>query len=1769
MRALSTSYLLAMLMLLTGLAARADADVLLPVYRHAETEARFQGEGTLPHAPSPERETMSVGRAMSAAGNRDFAEVAAAAGDIVVHARAGVAAGWRMAAEAWLTLYRSSYEFSEDWDHDWDERSAARRTARDALREAAYSLYAAYRSSADPDFSSAALRDFSAVQTVREEYVSAELALLAILKARRDPDVGERLMRIRREHGFRILQARVDEDRDDPRACIALSAAVAKKQREHIADYVAVKPSRGDHPVVLRDSVLCLGNLEHGVEYALALLDGLMDIHGRTVVPGERRVLVPDRPARAHFSPGRYVLPMAGGAGIPLTTVNMEEVPLSLLRITEGNLVDEVMNGRVGRDLDGYDLDDIARSLGEHLWQGTVSVRAERNREVVTTIPIDDLMPPDRKPGVYLLAVSPEAPDISDDQDRAVGILVVSDIADYQDRAVQWLVVSDIGLTTIRGAGGLSVFARSFATAEPMAGVTLVLQARNEDTLAETVTDANGHAIFAPGLLRGAGGREAVLLKAHSAQGGYTFLSLAGAAFDLADRGDGGRPAPGPVDAYLYTERGIYRPGETVHLIALVRDDHGRALGDLPLDLTVVRPDGVEARKLSVRSDRAGAVPLDHRLADSAITGDWRFALSVPGEAAAIGETTVQVKDFVPPRIEVDAKAPDTLVAGTDAHVTVSARFLYGAPGADLAVTGRVRVEGDPEPFAAWSGYRFGLADAPVVPARTALPDTRTGEDGAAALSLVLPGVSESTHPLRARIDVAVLERGGRPVGRTIVRPVRDGRERVGIRPRFTGSVGSGAPAVFEIVLVDGAGEAVGGRALEWHLYREERELFWYRRPSGRWEYREITTDTTVDGGTLMTSEPRADPSRIDLQAAWGDYRLEVTDPGSPGALPAGTRFRVGWGGNDGGPGVPDMMTVRLDRDRYRVGETAAMRLEAPFDGIALVTVLTDRVEQTHTVEVVDGTAALTLPVEDWTAGAYVTATVFRPAPVEAEHGPARAVGLAWLAVDHPERRLSVAFEAPGTAASGGPVRVAFQVTDGAGVPAPARLTVAAVDEGILRMTGFTTPDPAARVFGKRRLGVDLRDLYGRLIDARQGRPGTVRSGGDDAGGLLGGLRVPRKTVALFHGPMRTDAEGRGEVVLDIPEGFTGRLRLTAVAHTKEAVGNGRHELVVRDPLLADLYLPRFLAPGDEARVTVELVNVDAPAGEYTPALSVSGPAGIAETLPSSVGLAPGERWSLPVTLSAAAPGDARLTLVASGPGGIRVQRTWTLAVRPAQAWRQTRHSVELEPGGSVTLSEDLIADLYAEDTRVSVSSSAVPYDLHGLLASLDRYPYGCTEQVISRALPWLYVADLSADSGRGADDPDLRDRIREAVRRVLSRQRPDGGFGLWSARDEADPWVSAFALDFLDRARGQGFEVDAGALGRSHAYIANLLHRALASTHETDAAAYGLAVLARSGVVEPGTVRRFVDARLDRVGSGLGHAQVALAAASFGLDDEAGIALAAAVPALGGHRYATYGSELRDAAALVAVAAALRSDVLREAAERLHRLTIEDSHTSTQEKAWMVVAAWELDRAMEGAPLTVDGVTVPIGRGGFYRPVGPEELTGDGLTIANPGARPVSLTISVGGHPATDEPPYASGIAMTRTILTREGMPAAMSETRQGDELTIVLEGRLAESPYPRRLLVADLLPAGLEIQAALANEEGHEALGPLDRPAALRLRDDRYVAALMLGEKQSFRLAYLVRAVTPGEFRVPAPYVEDMYDLATQARGTMGRLSIRPWTP
>ena len=283
---------------------------------------------------------------------------------------------------------------------------------------------------------------------------------------------------------------------------------------------------------------------------------------------------------------------------------------MKLYRIGDRSLAQLLSGYQFLRQLDGYDVSSIADQMGAPVWEGKLDIVNDLNKEVTTSFPIDEALP-DRKPGVYVLTAQPEN-DKSDD---------------WQSRATQWFVVSDIGLTTYTGEDGLNVFARSLATAKPLVGVDLTLLARNNEVLGTAKTDETGRATFTPGLTRGEGGMVPAVLMASEAQSDFVFLDMSRAGFDLSDRGVAGRPAPGALDLYAWTERGIYRVGEHVHVGALARDAAAKAVENLPLTFIFTRPDGVEDRRIVSDGKSAGGHAVDLDLAENAMRGTWQVGI--------------------------------------------------------------------------------------------------------------------------------------------------------------------------------------------------------------------------------------------------------------------------------------------------------------------------------------------------------------------------------------------------------------------------------------------------------------------------------------------------------------------------------------------------------------------------------------------------------------------------------------------------------------------------------------------------------------------------------------------------------------------------------------------------------------------------------------------------------------------------------------------------------------------------------------------------------------------------------------------------------------------------------------------------------------------------------------------------------------------------------------------------------------------------------------
>ncbi len=1553
------------------------------------------------------------------------------------------------------------------------------------------------------------------------------------------------------EHGFRILSHEVGADSATPQICIRFSDKLAVS-RPDLADFVTVEGGDG-LAIEPQESQICIDGVKHGSRYIVRVRAGLPAADGEKLAsPVELSVYVRDRAPWVGFAGNAYVLPAGPGASIPLSSVNTDKARATIYRIGDRGIANAVRDGRFLSGLATYSAQNIADETGEKVWQGEIDITSKLNQSMVTAIPIADALPR-MKPGAYVITAEPA----TDDPNK------------WGPLATQWFIVSDLGLTALSGHDGVHAIVRSLSTAKPVAGVKLRLVAVNNDILAEATTDEAGYARFDPGLARGTGGMAPQLVVAET-DGDYAFLDLTRAAFDLTDRGVSGRAAPQALDAFLTPERGIYRPGETVHLTALVRDPRAIAVTDLPMTLVVDRPDGVEFQRKTLRDGGLGGYSEDVALAADAMRGSWTVKLFADPKGSAIAETSILVEDFEPERLAVDLDTEaKTLKADAPVAIDLSARYLYGAPAPDLAIAGDLDIKAV-DSIDAFPGYTFGLTEESVEPSRQPLEiDAATGADGKATFDVDLPELPVTTHPLQANLVIRVADTNGRAVERTLERPIEPAAPMIGIKPLFDGDLDEGANARFQAILLAPDGTRMAKAGVTWKLERIESDYQWYRS-SDNWTYELITNATRVAGGTVDFTADQ--PATIEAPVDWGQYRLTIEDDGDKPAATS-VAFYAGWYRAVSSSDTPDTLQVALDKPAYRIGDTAKLRLDPRFPGVALVTVVDDRLIEMKAVDVPEGGTTVDLTVSDnWGPGAYVTATLYRPMDIAAKRMPARALGLTWAKVDPGDRDLNVTADLPDEMRPRGPMTIPVAI--GNLKPGQeAYVTVAAVDVGILNLTSFKAPAPDDWYFGQRKLGMEIRDIYGLLIDRTQGVPGVVRSGGD--GGMTR-LKAPpptQKLLAFYSGIVKVDEAGKASVTFDLPD-FNGTVRVMVMAWSEDGVGHASKDVFVRDPVVVTASIPRFLAMGDTSRLLVEINNVSGAAGDYR--LSIATGEGIdfpAEDAERTVTLAEKQRVAYVIPIDAKAVGDFDVAVELSAPTGEAWPTNLTLGVRPAGSPVTHRTVVSVAAGGTLTVDSALTSAFVPGTASVAVSlGGAGPLDVAGILAALDRYPYGCVEQLTSRAMPLVYLDDVAASVGIAADT-EIRDRVQQAIGKVLADQAGSGAFGLWGPYDAGgDLWLDSYVTDFLTRAAEKGYDVPDVARTIALDNLANSV--AYANDFETGGTdiAYALYVLARAGRAAIGDLRYYTDSKLDAFSTPLAKAQLGAAMALYGDRVRAERAFAAAMAdidrdaASRGWRN-DYGTSLRDGAAVLTLAAEteMGSVDLHSLALRIAAMERNKRYTSTQEESWMLLAAAALIKDSARTDFSIDGETIaaPL----FRRYTG-EALTAKPVAIANLGDQPLEAVLSATGVPLTPEPAGGNGYKVERTVYTPEGEPADIATVAQNDRLVVVLTVT-ADHGAGGRLLLVDQIPAGFEIENPDISASGSTAALDwleADKVDHTEARTDRFVAAINRqdGGPTEYTVAYSVRAVTPGTFVYPAATVEDMYRPEFNARTATGTVEV-----
>ncbi|KAE9632295.1 alpha-2-macroglobulin family protein [Parasedimentitalea maritima] len=1544
------------------------------------------------------------------------------------------------------------------------------------------------------------------------------------------------------KYGFRVSDSTIESDSAAPRICIEFSETLVKTGVDY-SDYLKLPDAR---MVAEADGKqLCIDGAEHGQRYRLTLRRGLPAASGEMLFRDiELTHYVRDRSPAVRF-PGRsYVLPKSDLAALPIETVNLTEVDLRLRRVSDRNLLRAVQDGLFGRPLSQWQDEYFSKDIAQEVWTGSAEVQGDLNRDMTTRLPLAEAIA-GQPVGIYALSA------------RIPG-------ADPYDNpaATQWFVLSDLGISSMSGSDGLHVQVNGLSDAAAKSGVKITLVSRANAVLGTAETDETGYASFAPGLARGLGASAPAMLLAQQNDTDFGFLSLTDPGFDLSDRGVEGRAAPGPVDVFLATDRGAYRAGEVINVTALARDSKAQAIEGLPLIAILSRPDGVEYSRHISDGGQMGGHVFALPVGVSAPRGTWRLDIKNDPKAPALTSRQILVEDFLPERIDFTQTLPTAaLRPGDSPPLNIEARYLFGAPGGDLKIEGEVSLRAAAT-VEGWPGYRFGRYDGRSTTQTSYFGGDKTDAAGLASVAIEIPTGAAEGKPMTATVTTRIADGAARPVERRLSVPVRPDGPVIGIKPLFEDEVSEGSEAAFEVVALSPDLQAMS-MPVKWTVNRVRTHYQWYQL-YGNWNWEPTTRRTRIATGEAMLSEV---PLVLSQPVDWGRYELVIERLDGTEHVSAAVDFYAGWYAPADGSSTPDKLELSLDSKTYQPGDTAQLRIVPRAAGTALISVMSNQLIERHAVEVPAGASVIPLTVtEDWGSGAYVSAMVIKPMEGATDKIPARALGLAHASVTQPGQQLTVTVDVPEVARPRGTETAKIHV-DGATAGDEVWLSVAAVDLGILNLTGFKSPDPSAYFYGQHRLGMELRDVYGRLIDGQNGALGQVRSGGDADTGLA--MQSPPPTqdlMSVFSGPVQVDANGEVDFPIDLPA-FNGTVRLMVVAWSGRAVGQAEQDMLVRDPVVVTASAPRFLAPDDTSRVLLEIVHADGPSGEMALSAQVLGEGLQLGQLPRSVALADQGKLTLELPVTAVQVGNPEIELTLTTPNGQELVQNLRLPVRANDPMVSQTRRFSLASGKTFRFSSDVFSGLRAGTGRAVMSAGPLAkFDVPGLLSSLDQYPYGCTEQVTSKAMPLLYLSSVAQASGLG-NGPAVKARVQDAIAKVLTRQASNGAFGLWRA-ESGYFWLDAYASDFLSRARAQGYDVPEQAFRQAMDNLRNRVNYASDFDHGGEDLAYALLVLAREGAAAMGDLRYYADVKGEDFGSALAAAQLGAALAAYGDQTRADKMFARAAYKLG--RFtpeaslwrADFGSNQRDIAGVLALAVEAGSDAINRD-DLSNRIVRASTQRSTQEAAWTLMAAQALITTPENSGLLVDGQPVP----GAFVQVLESDASGQVIEISAASGRSTDITLTTLGVPEVAPEAGGAGFTLQRLYYELDGTPIERSDFAIGERFVTVLRV-IPHEDLGARLMINDPLPAGFEIDNPNLLRSGD--LRDLDwlklaEVEHAEFRSDRFLAAVDLRGTGRVTLGYIARAVTPGSFHHPAASVEDMYRPSYRARTATGRVTVR----
>jgi hypothetical protein len=1517
---------------------------------------------------------------------------------------------------------------------------------------------------------------------------------------------------------------------------------------ESVSDFIKFSPSLAytaeyeDYGVTLRSDKFDADN-----SYTLTIAKGLRGkIGGVLKEEYNGSVAFGELESDVRFTNSKAVyLSKRGSGNIEVRITNTPKVKLVISKIYENNILMAERNGYYPQGDDdeeaeyasyNEDKDYVSATAGDIIYSKEIDTRSlprSGNGRILNISQLEDRLP-DVK-GLYHI--------------------MIRSAQDYWVRDSRFISFSDIGLIARQGQDKIYVFANSIQTAAPLPGVTIRVYGANNQLLGTGATNADGAAEVAITSRNFAGFRPALVI-ARTA-GDFTYLPFNNTRVNMSRFDVGGKRGNATgLDAFVYAERDIYRPGEKVNFSVLLRDREWKSPGEVPVKIKFLFPNGKELKSFRKSLNEQGATEGSVEISASAITGSYSLEVYSSNDVL-LTSRSFMIEEFVPDRIKVTARLDKPFLRPSEsATLQINAVNFFGPPAANRNYETEIQVRQKQFSSKNYAGYDFSLANQTEFHDKE-VKEGRTDENGNAAIPYEVPSMYKNSGLLQTSFYTTVFDETGRPVSRTASVDIFTQDVFHGIKSDHNYYYPLYQPVRFELASLNKDGNPVTAAARVQVIKHEYKTILarsdrYFRYESQKEDKVVLEQQMSIGANTVLTYIPRSP----------GDYEVRIFRP-EANAYVSKSFYSYGpWGGDNASFEVntEGHIDMELDKDAYQSGDKARLLFKAPFSGRMLVTFETDHVLSYQYVDVVRRTASLEIQLKsEYIPNVYVTATLIKPHEVS-DIPLTVAHGFQNIKVEEKSRKIPVEITAQKSVRSKTHQKVSVKALPGSFI------TLAAVDNGVLQVSDFKTPDPYGYYYQKNALQVGAFDMYPLLFPEVRARLSSTGGDGDlSLEKRLNPMPARRfKILSYWSGIRKANGSGVAEFEFDIPQ-FSGEVRLMAVAYKDEKFGSSETAMKVADPIVLSSALPRFMSPGDTVLVPVTISNTTNRMANGQASIGVNGPVKVVGSAVQNISLHPNSEGRVNFQVVAAPNiNTAKINVSVSALGEKFAEET-EISVRPPSTLQKIAGSGSIVGGAvqRITIPQnDFIPGSYTYELIVSRSPVA---EIADQLRYLIQYPYGCTEQTVSAAFPQLYYADLADLIGKTKDKQNANANVMEAIRKIKMRQLYSGAVTLWDGEGEENWWATIYAAHFLLEARKAGFDVDNSLLETMLSYIANRL-----KTRETiqyyynrnqnkkiapKEVAYGLYVLSLAGRSQVSAMNyykanqqllaldsRYLLSTAYAVG-GDKRSYNAMLPTSFSGEES--------VQQTGGSFY----SALRDEA--MALNSLIDVDpgngqipvMARNVSDRLKT----ERYLNTQERAFSFLALGKLARRTAtsniSADIRVNGKTIAKVDGDWKG--SSEVLKSTSIEISTKGNGRLYYSWVAEGISASgtykQEDNY---IKVRRQFFDRFGKQLSGTTFKQNDLVIVELILEKAYSSSLENIVITDLLPAGFEIENPRTKElPGMDWIKNESQPIALDVRDDRihfFVDAIY--PKQ--RYYYAVRAVSLGQFKQGPVSADAMYN-------------------